>query len=307
MYRANVLLVKVQALFVGQDEDYVLVIASFGKLFCPCCWSDKIPDGPCCWDALSQPCTPALLFLISRNPMCGCSFPPWPVITTAAFDRIRARPHSEKPALAEWGATGLMQAVAEDVLSFSSRPNVMTVIVSSGLWSTHPRMTRLGVLFHECIITLFKEFIFQLMTGNFSLLFNLRKAKAKMECFTYLVTNWQNSCIWFPWSCLHHFEVAVGSLLFRTFPLQCTVMKICCAAVASLSYRIILVLRMGFGGKFSGAWHFLPKREKVLERERDGGKKNLQNCVSIKCSGFVLHWKESKIWKLKPLVKQNQV
>lgn len=233
--------------------------------------------------------------------MCGCSFPPWPVITTAAFDRIRARPRSEKPALAEWGAAGLMQAVAEDVLSFSSRPNVMTVIVSSGLWITHLCMTRLGVLFHECIITFFKEFIFQLMTGNFSLLFNFREAKAKMECFTYLVTNWQNSYIWFPWSCLHHFEVAVGSLLVRTFPLQCSVMKICCAAVVSLSYRIILVLRMGFGGKFSGAWHFLPKREKVLERERDGGKKNLQNCVSRKCSGFVLHWKERKIWKLKAL------
>lgn len=199
--------------------------------------------------------------------MCGCSFPPRPVITTAAFDRIRARPRSEKPALAEWGAAGLMQAVAEDVLSFSSRPNVMTEIVSSGLWITHLRMTRLGVLFHECIITFFKEFIFQLMTGNFSLLFNLREAKAKMECFTYLVTNWQNSYICFPWSCLHHFEVAVGSLLVRTFPLQCTVMKICCAAVVSLSYRIILVLRMGFGGKFSGAWPFLPKREKVLEGE----------------------------------------
>ena len=65
--------------------------------------------------------------------MCGCSFPPRPVITTAAFDRIRAQPRSEKSALAEQGAAGLMQTVADDVLSFSSRPDVMTVIVSSGL------------------------------------------------------------------------------------------------------------------------------------------------------------------------------
>ena len=36
----------------------------------------------------------------------------------------------------------------------------------------------LGVLFHERV-TFLKEFIFQLMTGNFSSLFNLREARPK--------------------------------------------------------------------------------------------------------------------------------
>lgn len=185
-------------------------------------------------------------------------------------------------------------------LSFSSRPDVMTVIVSSGLWITHLCTTRWGVLFHECI-TFFTEFIFQLMTGNFSSLFTLREAKAKIKCYTYSVASWQNYCILFPWGCLHHLEVAVGSLLVRTFPLQCVVIKIRCVAVVNFPYRIILVLRMGFDGKFSGAWHFTPKREEVLERETDSRKKNLQNCVSRKYSGFVLHWKEKKIWNLRGL------
>jgi len=78
-----------------------------------------------------------------QPPWAACSSAPSPSegrsssscsdITSTAFDRLGARPRPETPAPAERGAAGVVQAAAEDVLSFPSRPEGITVIVSSGL------------------------------------------------------------------------------------------------------------------------------------------------------------------------------
>lgn len=115
-----------------------------------------------------------------HHPTCGCRLPPQPVITGAAFDRVRAWLRSEKPAPAEQGAAGLTQAVEEHVLALVF-PQGRCGDSYCFLWEIIPHLctTRRGVLFLECI-AFFKEFIFQLMTGNFSSLFTLREAKAKI-------------------------------------------------------------------------------------------------------------------------------
>lgn len=288
-----------------QDEDLTLVIPSFGKLLHSRCWNDKIHDSPGCWGALwssaHQPyffpsphiqredavflhTQTMLLTLLTKLELTllrgACSG--WTQSCTADAGRHR-------------GCSPLVfqQAGCDDFKYFLqalSHPSPNDKLRCSG----------------PCMHHFFKEFIFQTTTGNISSLFTLREAKAKIECFTYMVTSWQNSYIWFSWGCLHHFEVAIGSLLVRTFPAQRIVIKIYCAAVASFSYRIIMVRRMVSDGKFSEAWLLWPKRENVLERESDGrnrGRKKAKLCFK---KLFYIHSSLEREETSNVFVKQNQ-
>lgn len=305
LFRARVLLVEVQALCVPAGwgshvgDTQLWETASFSMLKWQDTWQPRLPRCPV------EPCTPASLFPISTHPTGECSFLLHPDLAADASEKLELT--LLRGACSGWtrsctadagrhrGCSPLVfqQAGCDDFKYFLralSHPSPNDTLRCSG----------------PCMHHFLKEFIFQLTTGNISSLFTLREAKAKIECFTYMVTSWQNSYIWFSWGCLHHFEVALGSLLVRTFPAQRIVIKIYCAAVASFSYRIIMVRRMVSDGKFSEAWLLWPKRENVLERESDGrnrGRKKAKLCFK---KLFYIHSSLEREETSNVFVKQNQ-